>query len=434
VTDVALTTLRAQGAPAPLARLRRRLAGWIVLGAILANAAAITWLWWHGGNVVGVHRTSDVLTSIGRITGLQSAYLALVQVILLARIPALERAVGFDRLTRWHRWNGHACIDLAIAHVLFTVWGYSLADKFSIGKEISTMLGGGVYPGMITATVGTLLLIAVVGTSFVIVRRRLSYEWWYAVHLLAYAGIALAWFHEIPTGNELVLDQNAANYWRALYIAAIAIIVGFRVVVPIVRGFRHRLVVSEVVEEGPGVVSVRVTGRKLERLHPQAGQFFLWRFLDRRRASSAHPYSLSEAPDGRSLRITVKALGDHSARLAGVGVGTRVLVEGPLGVFTDEVRRSSKALLVAGGIGITPVRALPRRCAVTWSSSIARSPKPTSSYAESFRRSLTHAGLLCTTSSATTAGKVPGCCRRHICRRSSPMSRSATSTSAAPQA
>ena len=80
------------------------------------------------------------------------------------------------------------------------------------------MLGGGIYPGMITATIGTAMLIAVVATSVVIVRRRLRYEWWYAVHLLAYAGIALSWFHEIPTGNELVLDRAAADYWRGLYI------------------------------------------------------------------------------------------------------------------------------------------------------------------------------------------------------------------------
>ena len=97
------------------------------------------------------------------------------------------------------------------------------------------MLGGGIYPGMITATVGTGMLIAVVATSIVIVRRRLRYEWWYAVHLLAYGGIALSWFHEIPTGNELVLDRVAADYWRALYVATIAVLVIWRVLVPLAR-------------------------------------------------------------------------------------------------------------------------------------------------------------------------------------------------------
>jgi predicted ferric reductase len=325
---------------------------------IVGNAGVITWLWVHGGNVTKVHTTGEALTSIARITGLWSAYLALIQVVLLARLPALERVVGFDRLSRWHRWNGHVTIDLVIAHVVFSVWGYALMDKLPIPKEISTMIWGGVYPGMITATVGTGMLIGVVATSLVIVRRRLSYEWWYVVHLLAYAGIALAWFHQIPTGNELVLDRTAANYWRALYIATLVVLVFFRVLVPLGGALRHRLRVAEVVPEGPGVVSVRITGRKVDRLRAQAGQFFLWRFLDGRRWHTAHPFSLSAAPDGKSLRITVKALGDHTGRLAELRPGTRVVAEGPFGVFTERVRRREKALLIAGGIGITPVRAL----------------------------------------------------------------------------
>jgi len=248
------------------------------------------------------------------------------------------------------------CVDLVVVHVVFVVWGYALLDKLSIGGEVSTMLGGGVYPGMITATIGTAFMLAVVGTSYVIVRRRLRYEWWYAVHLLAYAGIALAWFHEIPTGNELVLDTLAADWWRSLFAATLAVIVGFRVVAPIVHAFRYRLRVARVVEETFGVVSIYIAGRSLDRLAVQAGQF--WRFLDRRRIWSAHPFSLSTAPDGKLLRITVKNLGDHTARLASVRPGTRVVAEGPLGTFTQAVRSRDKVLLVAGGIGITPVRAL----------------------------------------------------------------------------
>jgi len=328
-----------------------------VWAVVLGNAAAIVWLWIHGGNLT-LKSSGDVLTSIARLTGLLSAYLALIQVILLARVPALERLVGFDRLSIWHRWNGHACLDLVLAHVFFSVWGYALLDKYSIPKEISTMLGGGIYPGMITATVGTVLLIAVVATSIVIVRRRLRYEWWYAVHLLAYAGIALAWFHQIPTGNELVLDTIAADYWRSLYIATIVLLVLFRFGAPIAAALRYRLRVAAVVDEGPGVVSLWITGRGLHRLRAHAGQFFQWRFLTRDRWWKAHPFSLSAAPDGRSLRITVKALGDDSSRIGEIPVGTRVVAEGPFGVFTEASRRLDAVLLIAGGIGITPVRAL----------------------------------------------------------------------------
>jgi predicted ferric reductase len=328
---------------------------WLVAAG---NALAVLWLWLHGGGVGKVNSTGELLTSLGRITGLLGAYLALIQVLLLARLPWLERLVGLDRLSIWHRWNGHATLDLIVAHTVLIVWGYALMDRLPLGKEISTMLGGGVYPGMITATVGTGLLIAVVVSSVVIVKRRLRYETWYGVHLAAYAGIALGWFHQIPTGNELVLDQVAADYWRGLYAATLALLVVYRVLVPLANALRYRLRVADVVAEGPGVVSLRITGQGLHRLEARAGQFFVWRFLSRGRWWTAHPFSLSAAPDGRSLRITVKALGDHTARLAAIRPGTRVVAEGPFGVFTGSARRRRKALLVAGGIGITPIRAL----------------------------------------------------------------------------
>jgi predicted ferric reductase len=354
VPSLALTPAR-RGTHTRAWRLAIGVAVWTFL---LGNAAGLVWLWWHGGNVTNVHTAGEALTSAARLTGLVSAYLALIQVVLLSRLPFLERLAGFDRLTVWHRWNGHACLDLVLAHVVLSIWGYSLMDHLSIAKETSTMIWGGIYPGMITATVGTFLLIAVVVSSIVVVRRRLRYEWWYAVHLAAYAAIALAWFHQIPTGNELVLDRVAADYWRSLYIATLALLVAFRVGVPLLNAFRFRLRVADVVEEGPGVVSLRIAGRGLDRLKADAGQFFLWRFLARDSWWASHPFSLSAAPTGDSLRITVKALGDFSGRIRRVRPGTRVVAEGPFGTFTELVRRREKIVLIAGGIGITPIRAL----------------------------------------------------------------------------
>jgi ferredoxin-NADP reductase len=116
--------------------------------------------------------------------------------------------------------------------------------------------------------------------------------------------------------------------------------------------------VSEVISEAPGIVSLIVTGRHLDRLHVKPGQFFIWRFLARGFWWTAHPFSLSQAADGKTLRITVKALGDHSAKLARLKPGTPVVVEGPFGAFTEEARTRPKALFIGGGIGITPVRAL----------------------------------------------------------------------------
>jgi predicted ferric reductase len=93
-------------------------------------------------------------------------------------------------------------------------------------------------------------------------------------------------------------------------------------------------------------------------LHAQAGQFFIWRFLGYNRWWQANPFSLSAAPDGASLRLTAKASGKTSAGLRGLPVGTRVFAEGPYGAFTSLHRTREATLLIAGGVGITPIRAL----------------------------------------------------------------------------
>jgi predicted ferric reductase len=350
-----LAGLTSRPATAPVCANRAAVAGaaWLVLAG---NTAVIVWLWLHGGGISDVHSVGDGFTSVGRITGLMGAYSALIQVVLLARIPWIERLIGFDRLSVWHRRSGHACLYLVLAHLAAIVIGYAALDRISLPGELKRMTTS--YPGMIAAWISTALLIAVVVSSVVIVRRRLRYEAWYAVHLAAYAGIALAWFHQIPTGNELVLDTVAADYWRALYDRDSR--ADRRV--PRRRPLPERLPLPAPRGRGRG----RRAGCDLAPDHgpaagapPRPGRAVLPLALPARdRWWTAHPFSLSEAPDGRSLRITVKALGNHTARLRSIKLGTRVVAEGPFGVFTAAAQRPDKVLLIAGGIGITPIRAL----------------------------------------------------------------------------
>ncbi len=346
--------VRARRAPRRVLPARALAVGlWLI---VAANAGVIVWLWLHGGGVSGVQGSADLWTSVGRITGLLGVYLALIQVLLLARLPPLERLVGFDRLTVWHRRNGKACLLLVLAHVVFITIGYAGSDQISVPSEFSRLLDS--YPGMVTATIGTALMIGVVVTSLVIARRRLPYEAWYAVHLTVYAGIALAYLHQIPTGNEFTTNPAQADYWIALYVVTLLLLLAFRVLRPARLAVRHRLRVAGVTEEAPGVVSLTITGRRLERMPAQAGQFMLWRFMSPGRWWQSHPFSLSAAPDGRSLRITVKAVGRFSRELGRVRPGTAVIAEGPYGSFTAARRTRPRVALIAGGIGITPIRAL----------------------------------------------------------------------------
>ena len=208
------------------------------------------------------------------------------------------------------------------------------------------------------AWVGLGLFVLVAVTSIQKARRRLSYETWYFIHLYAYLGVALAFFHQLAVGTDFEDDPVATAYWLGLYVVAAALILVFRFGHPIALFLRHRLVVAEVAPEGDGVVSIYVTGRRLDRLAVRAGQHFRWRFLARDGWWRAHPFSFSAAPNGEYLRLTVKDSGDWSGRLQFLHPGTRVFAEGPYGTFTGERRLRDKVLLIAGGIGITPMRAL----------------------------------------------------------------------------
>ena len=328
----------------------------IVWAAVALNGGVLVWLWLHDGGITQVHSAADLWTSAGRITGLLGAYLALLQVLLLARLPPLERQIGFDRLTVWHRRNGKLMLCLVLAHVVLITIGYAGNDRISVVKQYTSFLS--TYPGMITATIGTALMIAIVISSLVIVRRRLPYESWYGLHVTAYAAIYLAYLHQIPSGNEFISSKVQSDWWIALYVATLVLLLGYRVVRPLSLARRHRLRVASVRREAPDTVSIRIEGRKLDRLGAQGGQFMLWRFLTGRRWWQSHPFSLSTAPDGRSLRITVKGVGRYSRELASLKPGTRVLTEGPFGKFVASARRHERVTLIAGGIGITPARAI----------------------------------------------------------------------------
>jgi predicted ferric reductase len=143
-----------------------------------------------------------------------------------------------------------------------------------------------------------------------------------------------------------------------MYAVVAVLVLWYRFTLPVVNAVRHRAYVVRVREEAPNVISIVVHVRDLARLGPEPGQFFRWRFLTRTGWWQAHPFSISAPRHGNYLRITVKALGDHSQDLASLEPGTRVILEGPYGGFTAARRRRRKVLLIAGGIGITPLRAL----------------------------------------------------------------------------
>ena len=349
------TTPAARTRPVPLPRTWgvRQLD---VVALLAANGVVILLMWLRHGGVDQLTTLGGALSAVGQVSALSGTYLALIQLVLMGRSPWLDEAFGMDRLAWAHRWLGFATVWLIGFHVAFTVVGYAVADTKGVVDEIVLLLT--TFRFVLWALVGFVLFLVIAVTSLRAARRRLPYEAWFWLHVGAYLAIAFAFLHQLFTGSDFMHDPVASVYWVAQYVVAIALIVAFRLGQPWLTSRRHRLRVAAVVPEAPGVASIYLTGYDLDRLPVRSGQYFVFRFLTRDQWWQGHPFSLSSAPNGSWLRITIKVLGDGSQRIIGLPVGTRVFVEGPYGVLTGARRIRRQVTLIAGGIGIVPMRAL----------------------------------------------------------------------------
>jgi predicted ferric reductase len=313
-------------------------------------------LWWLNTAPGSIRTTTDMLIAGGRLTGMVGGFLLLAQVLLMSRVRWLERWIGAHSLLIWHRELGGALLFMILAHVGLIAVGYSWLGQQSVVSGTWSLITE--YEDMVSATVATGILIAISLLAIRAVRRVMPYELWYYLHLASYLILLLGYGHQFATGQELVKAGFGRYYWIGLYLFVVACLVWGRMVGPLVLNTRHRLRVDRVVAEGQDMISIYVGGRRLEELDARAGQYFRWRFLTPGCWWQAHPFSLSAAPNEHFLRLTIKVVGDHTEQLQYLQPGARVFIEGPSGVFTADRRIRPRALLIAGGSGIAPIRAL----------------------------------------------------------------------------
>jgi predicted ferric reductase len=342
VTAGSLSVTRAGLPPAVLAQ--------VVLGAgVLVHLGVVEVLFATAGT-----GKNSVLT-VAKFFGLHAASMMMLQLVLVARLPWLDRRIGMDRLTVWHRWVGFTLAWTVLTHATLVVLGYATLDSLPV---LRTFLG---LAGVVASLLGmcaAAIIVAMAAVSLRYARRRMPYETWHALHVGLYLAVLLALLHQGLEGTTFASSPAARAYWWTVWTLVLVAFLAGRVAMPIWRNAYHRFRVAAVVPESENVVSVYVTGRHLERLAARAGQFFIWRFPGHNGWWQANPFSLSAAPDGRTLRLTAKAVGTTSAGLRHLPVGTRAFLEGPYGAFTALHRTRPATLLVAGGVGITPIRAL----------------------------------------------------------------------------
>jgi predicted ferric reductase len=323
---------------------RRFLVG-LWLGAALATGLALVGAPWPLPLDAGL---------VAHVSGLLAGYLTAIMLVLMSRTPLLESRVGSDVLARWHSHGGRVFMTLVLTHAGAALQAWATTRQQNLVTSLASVLG---LPGLVEATLGTILFVVIVAMSLWTARRAVSYETWHAIHLLTYVAIALSFIHELA-GPNLAGHPAVQILWTLMHGWALALVLRYRVIAPLENTWRHRLRVEAVIPEAHGVVSLILRGRHINELGAEPGQFFRWRFLTASTWRTAHPFSLSAAPHGDLLRITVKALGDGSTNIHSVRPGTLVLAEGPSGAMTAQRRTRPSVLLIAGGVGITPMRAL----------------------------------------------------------------------------
>lgn len=320
-------------------------------------AASGLGVWAFGGGAAALLDPATTAGSVGRVSGMLAAMAALAGLYLAARPRRLERRYGLDRLLGWHRLVGIATLALVALHGAADTIAWSAGSGRSIGAALVSFTAEQPWGA---AAVAAAALLGLVGlSSWRRIKDRMPYETWYFLHLSGYLAVVLAFGHAVVLGSDLAGSSAMLAWWWTLSLGTAVAIVAARLA-DLGRAVRRPLRIVSTEPAADGAVALTVAGPRVPQA--RAGQFFGVRALTSALWWQSHPLSLSAAPDGRTLRFTVKSLGDGSTALAAVRPGTRVLLEGPYGVFTAAASHGRPVCLIAGGIGIAPIRAILQDC------------------------------------------------------------------------
>ncbi len=327
----------------------------IIFGVLGLNFFLTFMLWRQGSfGLLASGNTGDSLIAFGRLGGLLSQLFIVLELILVGRITFIEQEFGHIQMNRIHRWVGYSLLGFFVLHPILLIMGYSALSNSSFVAQFMEFLLH--WNDVFLAFIGLILFLGLTVFSIAIIRRKVRYETWYVAHLGMYVAIFLTLGHQTEVG-DFMGNQAWMLYWDVLNIGALSLLFIYRFGRPALAFYKHRFIIQKVVREGGGVTSLYITGKNLDRFSFKPGQFANLLILSRKHFF-AHPFSFSAAPNGEYLRFSIKDCGDFTCKVCLCEPGTSVIIDGPLGVFTEQKSETDKYLLIAGGIGITPIRAL----------------------------------------------------------------------------
>src|SRR5882757_3145737 len=287
-------------------------------------------------------------------TGLLAVVAIVVALVASARVKWLTRVFGIGSVYGMHRWLGLLALGSVGLHIVFVL------DESSLNYVLLFPWSG--TNASKAADVSTLALLALIGSAMW--RRRRNYDLWRNWHIGLTTVIAFGVTLHVVWLDNLITDP-VTKIW---FIAVLALAIGARVYRwawgPFSSG---AYTIVGVNSESPTTSTVTLAprqgrhrpNRRQARFAP--GQFGWLRLT--RRPSMDHPYSFSSsAQDAQQVQVTVKRGGLFTERLVSTSPGQPVWVDGPHGGFTPPANAVG-LVLIAAGVGITPMMSILRTCA-----------------------------------------------------------------------
>jgi DMSO/TMAO reductase YedYZ heme-binding membrane subunit len=182
----------------------RALARGVLIAVVAVNVIVVELLFLTGGT------GKNAILTAAKFAGLHAALVLMVQLLLIARIPWLDRRIGMDRLTAWHRWVGFALLWTVLLHAGLVVTGYATLGGAAWGSTLLALAG---VPASLLGMCAAVLVVTTGALSVRAARRRLSYETWHALHLLVYLALLFALTHQLLEGTTIASSGWARAYW-----------------------------------------------------------------------------------------------------------------------------------------------------------------------------------------------------------------------------
>ncbi|GAA3612555.1 ferric reductase-like transmembrane domain-containing protein [Microlunatus ginsengisoli] len=277
----------------------------------------------------------------------------------MARIPMLERAYGQTELARIHGAVGIGFVAAMTTHIFLFAAALPPSGPSDDVTELLRVVG--MTSVLSLAAVASVTFLVAAGASARRIRDKLGYERWHLLHASAYFALGLAIPHELAFGTAIRTAWGRA-FFGGLILTAYALILVFRLGVPTYRYWAYRPECYRVEHDSQGhQTSLYIRGaagcrKNLGQLGYRSGHFAILRFMVRGLWVEAHPGSISASPKFDELRFTFTDE-DHRWYEMLRNAPAPVVLEGPFGRL-HRVDLTAKLALFAGGIGVTPLRAM----------------------------------------------------------------------------